>query len=128
MDYMNFLAGGAVLGAIASCWGYIKCFAWKLMSTLVQRVEIPDSDLCRTLIGHLVQRYPLSRVYDRVYASAHEYIKTGEQTGEVPYEWFGQRALIFWNGWFPFIVNRGKAPATLHGHNDGPLLLTFLRG
>lgn len=128
MDYMNFLAGGAALGALASCWSYIKGFAWKLMSTLIQRVEIPDSDLCRTLLGHLVTHYPRSRIYDRVYASAHEYIKTGEQTGEVPYEWFGQRSLIFWRGWFPFLVNRGKGVLTQHGPTEPPLLLTFLRG
>src|SRR3954466_883740 len=117
MDYMNFLAGGAALGALASCWGYIKIFTWKVMSTLIQRVEIPDSDLCRTLVGHLVTHYPRSRIYDRVYASAHEDIKTGEHTGEVPYGWFGQRSLIFWNGWFPSLPTRGKAAGSLQGHS-----------
>jgi hypothetical protein len=128
MDYMNFLAGGAALGVVASCWGYIKGFAWKLVSTLIQRVEIPDNDLCRTLMGHLVTHYRRSRIYDRVYASAYEYIKTGEQTGEVPYEWFGQRALIFWKGWLPFIVNRSRASTIPFGHGEPPLVLTFLRG
>jgi hypothetical protein len=130
MNYFNFLAGGAALGVIAGCWNYIRGFVWKLATTLIQRVEVSDSDLCRTLVGHLVRQYPHSRLYDRVYASAHEYIKTGEQTGEVPYEWFGQRSLIFWNGWFPFVMSRGKAnPPTQHGYTvDPPLNLTFLRG
>jgi hypothetical protein len=128
MDYMNFLAGGAALGLVTSCWSYIRGFAWKLMSTLIQRVEIPDNDLCRTLMGHLITHYPRSRIYDRVYASAHEYIKTGEQTGEVPYEWFGQRGLILWNGWLPFIVNRGRAATTALGGIEPSLVLTYLRG
>jgi hypothetical protein len=116
MDYMNFLAGGAAFGLVAGCWNYIKGFAWKLVSTLIQRVEIADNDLSRTLMGYLVTHYPRSRIYDRVYASAYEYIKTGEQTGEVPYEWFGQRGLILWNGCFPFIVNRSGASTTANGH------------
>ena len=129
MDYMNFLAGGALVGLLASCWGYIKSFAWKLVSTLVQRVEIPDSDLCRTLVGHLINHYPRSQIYDRVYASAYEHIKAGEHTGEVPYEWFGQRSLIFWEGWVPFIVNRGSnATPNPYGRSEAPLVLTFIRG
>jgi hypothetical protein len=127
MDYFNFLAGGAAVGVIAGCWGYIKGIVWKLASTLIQRVEITDAGLARTLVSHLVTRFQRSRVYDRVYGAGWEYIKTGKHCGSVPYEEFGQRGLILWNGWAPFIVSRGSGgPA--QQHHDQPLTLTFLRG
>src|SRR5262249_37304346 len=107
MNYFNFLAGGAALGVIAACWGTIKGVLWKLVSTLVQRVEVSDTKLCQTLVGYLVPRYPRSRVYDRVYGATYEHIKGRESSGLVPYELFGQRGLILWNGWAPFFLSKG---------------------
>ena len=134
MDYFNFLAGGAAVGVIAGCWGYIKGIVWKLVSTLIQRVEIPDTNLSQTLVGYLIRRYSRSRVYDRIYGSMFEFIKASEHTGIVPYETFGQRGLILWNGWAPFLVNKGNPnqPATQRSSDDddsrSPLSITFLRG
>ncbi|MBL8797114.1 MAG: AAA family ATPase [Planctomycetia bacterium] len=125
MDYFNILAGGAAVGVIASCWGYIKGFFWKIASTLIQRVEVTDTGLARTLVSHLVTHYPHSRVYDRVYGAGWEYIKKGKHSGSVPYEQLGQRSLILWNGWAPFIVNRGTAQSPYH---EKPLTLTFMHG
>jgi hypothetical protein len=134
MNYLNFLAGGAAMGVIAACWGYIKGFLWKIVSTLVERLEVSDGSLTQTLVGHLVSRYPHSRVYDRVYGAAYEYIKSSESSGLVPYELFGQRSLILWNGWAPFLLNRGQARPSAAGRPGGDgggpanLTLTFLRG
>jgi hypothetical protein len=133
MDYFNFLAGGAVFGVIAGCWGYIKGFVWKLTSTLIQRVEINDNNLGPTVVGHLVSRYPRSRVYDRVYGSAFEYIKTREYSGIVPYEVYGQRSLILWSGWAPFLLNKAQPKQAGQRNSDddehvGSLTLTFVRG
>jgi hypothetical protein len=134
MSYVNLLAGGAALGVLAAGWAHVKGFLWRLASTLVQRVEVTDTNLCQTLVGYLVARYRRSRAYDRVYGSTYEYIKSTEYPGLVPYEFFGQRSLILWNGWAPFLLGRGhqKQGTAPRNHDDDeghdPLTLTFLRG
>ena len=44
MDLWNYLAGGAALGLIAGLWGRIKEIVCKIVSLLIQRIEI-DSEV-----------------------------------------------------------------------------------
>ena len=100
----NFLAGGAVLGVVAALWGKIKTFAWRGLGLLVQRVEIPTEPGHEAVVAYLVAHFRRSRNYDRMYGASWEYHRDGRY-GLVPYEQFGNRTLIFWNGWFPFLFS-----------------------
>lgn len=133
----NFLAGGAVLGVIASLWTYLKGFAWRAVGLLVRRVEVPTDAAHEALTAHLIARYRRSGNYDRVLGASWDYQRDGRY-GLIPYEMFGNRTLIFWNGWIPFFFSNQlehKASASKNGNaNDMPGVakihssLTFLRG
>jgi hypothetical protein len=96
------LAGGAVLGVVAAMWSKIKGVAWRAVGLFVQRVEIPTEAGHDAIVAYLISKYKRSRNYDRVYGASWEYQRDGRY-GLVPYELFGVRTLIFWNGWFPFL-------------------------
>lgn len=98
----GLLAGGAALGLVASMWGKLKGFAWRLLGLLVQRVEIPTEPGHEALVSHLIAKFKRSRNYDKMYGASWEYQRDGRY-GLVPYEVFGNRTLILWNGWFPFL-------------------------
>lgn len=127
VEYLNVVAGGAAIGVIASCWSYIKGFAWKLTSLLIQRVEIQDNDLSSHLISYLVANYRRSSVYDRRYHAAREHIRSKDRTGDVPYEAFGDSMVVFWHGWVPFVMYTNKSK-----DRDGDavvnLVFAYLRG
>src|SRR2546421_153628 len=104
MDIWNYLAGGAAFGLIAGFWGKIKEFLWKVVSLLVQRVEIHSEAAHDALIAYLVAHYPRSRMYERMYGGAREYHRDGRY-GLVPYELFGLRSVVFWNRCWPFVFS-----------------------
>src|SRR5208337_4336181 len=114
MNPMNFLAGGAILGLLAGCWDKIKAVAWKLISLVIQQVEVPSDAAHHALVAYLIRRYPRSRFYDRMYGASYEHQRNGRY-GLVPYELFGSRSVVFWNRWFPFVFTNqveNKKPAT----------------
>src|SRR5438270_7818785 len=122
----NFLAGGAVLGVVAAMWGKIKAVAWRAVGLFVQRVEIPTESAHEAVVAYLVAKFRRSRNYDRMYGASWEYQRDGRY-GLVPYEVFGVRSLILWNGWFPFLFSNqveakaasGKGQSTeSHGSNS----------
>jgi hypothetical protein len=132
----SFLAGGAVLGVVAALWGRLKSVAWRAAGLLVQRVEIPTEPGHEAVVAHLVTRFKRSRNYDRVYGASWEYQRDGRYA-LVPYEMFGVRTLILWNGWFPFLFTNqvesraatGKpADATGAGATKVYSTITFVRG
>src|SRR3954469_12580382 len=133
----NFLAGGAVLGVVAALWSKIKTVAWRGVGLFVQRVEVPTESAHEAIVSHLVTRYRRSRNYDRVYGASWEYQRDGRYA-LVPYEMFGVRTLILWNGWFPFLFTNqleakaasGKAPSadSSSGGTKVYSTITFLRG
>ena len=102
MDMWNYLAGGAAVGLIASCWSKIKDFVWRFTSLLIQRIEIESEPAHDALIAYLIAHYPRSRLYERMYGASREHHRDGRY-GLVPYEMFGLRTVIFWNGWWPFV-------------------------
>src|SRR5262245_29628904 len=139
MNPMNWLAGGAIVGLLAGCWDKIKALSWKLISLFIQQVEIPSEAAHHALIAYLIDHFPRSRFYDRMYGATYEHQRNGRY-GLVPYELFGSRSMVFWSGWFPFVfVNQleSKKPATNNsnpwGSSEETTLkvystLTFLRG
>ena len=138
MDLWNYLAGGAALGLIAGCWDRIKGALWKLVSFFIQRVEIEESTAHDALVAYLVTHFQRSRFYDHIYGSDHAFQRDGSY-GLVPYEHFGLRNMVFWNGWRPFVFNNAvekKAETNRTSRertDDSEALkiystLTFLRG
>lgn len=115
----GLLAGGAVLGLLASMWSKIKGIAWRLAGTLIQRVEIPTEPGHEALVSYLITHFKHSRNYDKMYGASWEYQRDGRY-GLIPYEVFGNRMLILWNGWFPFIfTNQVESKAANgKGNND----------
>jgi hypothetical protein len=137
MDLRNLLFGGAALGVLAACWEYVKSFSWRIIGLLVRRVEIPSEAAHQAVISYLVANYPRYRNYDSMYGADYEHHRNGRY-GLVPYEVFGNRSLIFWNGWFPFIFSNAQERKAKGGQpqqpdsSGGPVkvfsTLTYLRG
>jgi hypothetical protein len=137
MDVWNYMAGGAAIGLIAGFWGKIKGFLWKLVSLLIQRVEIDSEAAHDALIAYLVAHYPRSRLYDRMYGAMREHHRDGRY-GLVAYEMFGLRSVVFWNRWWPFVFSNAvekKAHSGQANRAEGQSeatkvwsTVTFLRG
>ena len=131
MNIWNYLAGGAVLGVIAGCWNKIKEWLWRFFSLFIQRVEIDSEWAHNALVGYLIANYRRSRIYDHVYGACREYYCDGRY-GLVPYEVFGLRSVVFWNGWWPFVFHnaveqkaqssRGNREGTDGGKQKEPLV------
>lgn len=145
MDFTQFLAGGALLGLLAAAWGYLKNFAWKLLSILVQKVDVAG-ELGPIVRSHLIKEYKFSKVYDRYYTCLSARLAPGFVNGSVPFERIGMHSMLFWRGWWPLILvtqpdaswvkrdETGRA-ATTPNHNTPTeehgrisISLLFLRG
>ena len=104
MDMWKYMAGGAligVLGMVAGFWSKVKGVLWRVANLFVQQVEIPTEEAHNALVAYLIANYKRSRNYDRMYGAWYAHRRDGRY-GLVPYEQFGTRSMIFWNGWFPF--------------------------
>ena len=138
-NIFGLVAGGAALGLLASMWGKIKGFAWRIFGLFVQRVEVPTEPGHEALVSFLVTHFRRSRNYDRMYGACWEYQRDGRY-GLIPYEVFGNRTLILWNGWFPFLFSNqvenkaasGKGGAESSSGNSSGMkvfsTLIFIRG
>lgn len=136
IDYTKLFAGGAIFSGVVAFWDKIKSFAWRLISLLVQQVEIPNKDVRDAVIAYLIDNYKYSSTYDKVYGAIYESLRNGRY-GLVPYELFGQRSLVFWNGMYPFLFNN-KQSTDNSGHEESrnryeqpdtmATTITFLRG
>jgi hypothetical protein len=135
VDLMRFLAGGAALGFVAGFWEKIKAVLWRAASLFVQRVEVNSEFAHNALVWYLVAHHRRSSLYDRIYGAWHETKADGRCT-LVPYEQFGNRNILFWDGWFPFLFNnaqesRANANQQQAGQSNAMRVLctlTFLRG
>ncbi|WP_439631335.1 AAA family ATPase [Gemmata sp.] len=133
---LGMLAGGAALGVLATMWTKIKGFAWRLVGMFVQRVEVPTEAGHDAVVAYLIANFQRSRNYDKMYGASWEYQRDGRY-GLVPYEVFGNRLLILWNGWFPFLFTNqveskaASSKGTTEGSAAGMKVystVTFLRG
>jgi hypothetical protein len=132
---VGLLAGGAALGLLATMWTKIKGLAWRMLGLFVQRVEIPTEAGHDAVIAYLIANFRRSRNYDKMYGASWEYQRDGRY-GLVPYEVYGNRTLILWNGWFPFLFSNqveNKAANSKGGDASGSGMkvystITFIRG
>jgi hypothetical protein len=130
-------AAGAALGIVAGMWTKAKGVLWRVVTLFVQRVEIPTEAAHEAVVAYLLAHFKRSRNYDRMYGATWEYQRDGRY-GLIPYELFGNRTLIFWNGWFPFLFSNSqetKHANSKGGSNETPSgvakvhsSLTFVRG
>lgn len=135
MDIWQIVAGGTAVGLLASFWQYIKAFIWRFLNLFIQQVEIPTEPGHDALIALLISKYQRSSTYDRMYGAWWEYRRDGRY-GLIPYESFGQRTMIFWNGWLPFVFSNQRERRTggnnqNNGASDATKIfstLTFIRG
>src|SRR5262249_11835628 len=102
VDLRNLVFGGAALGVLAARWEHLKPFSWRIAGMFIRRVEIPSEAAHQALIAYLVANYHRYRNYDNMYGADYEHHRDGRY-GLVPYEQFGNRTVIFWNGWWPFV-------------------------
>src|SRR5262249_15081424 len=135
MDLRNLALGGAVVGVLTACWDYVKSFAWRLVGLFIRRIEIPSEAAHQALIAYLVANHKRWRNYDPMYGADFEHMRDGRY-GLVPYEQFGNRSVVFWNGWSPFVftnAQESKRRGQQQGDSsNGPTkiysTLTFVRG
>jgi hypothetical protein len=139
MDFMKeygwYLAGaGAAFGFIATAWGKFQAIGWRLLNFFVQRVEVPTQAGHEAITSFLIAKYRRSRNYDRMYGASWEFQRDGRY-GLIPYEQFGNRTLILWNGWFPFLFSNtqeAKAGTKQENPNSNAVkvysTITFFRG
>ncbi len=129
-------AVGAALGVVASMWGKVKDIAWRFIGLVIQRVEIPTQSAHDAVTALLIARFKRSRNYDRMYGAQWEFQRDGRY-GLIPYEIFGNRTLILWNGMFPFLFTNqqekkttGKNESSNSNNNATKIYstLTFVRG
>ena len=114
MNPWNLFAGGAALGLVAGLWDKIKAVAWRALNLFVQQIEVPTQAAHEAVIAYLVAHFRRSRAYDRMYGATYEHHRDG-RFGLVPYEVFGHRTIIFWNGPFPFLFANAQEKRTKPG-------------
>ncbi len=129
--------GGAVLGVLASAWGQIKAVCFWIVGLLIRRVEVHTEEAHQAIIAYLIEHYQRSRNYESMYGADHVHQRNGRY-GLVPYEQYGNRTLIFWNGWMPFlyaneIERKAKSSSTNKNQDSDSATkiystITFLRG
>jgi hypothetical protein len=132
----GFVAAGGLIGVLATMWGKLKGLAWRGIGLLIQRVEIPTESAHEAVVAYLIANYKRSRNYDRMYGATWEYQRDGRY-GLIPYEVFGSRTLIFWNGWVPFLFSNAQEKKASNSKNSGETpsgvakvhsTITFMRG
>ncbi|HEX3150307.1 MAG TPA: AAA family ATPase [Gemmataceae bacterium] len=139
-DMWKYMAGGAlvgVLGMLAGFWSKAKGVLWRIANLFVQQVEIPTQEAHTSLVGYLIANYKRSRTYDRMFGAWYAHRRDGRY-GLVPYEQYGTRSMIFWNGWIPFFYNnaveakaRQNKPNNNNNDDDATKVfstITFVRG
>jgi len=117
MEMWNLVAGGAAVGLIASCWGKIKEITWKICSLFIQQIEIPSEPAHNALVAYLIKTYRRSRLYERMYGAYYEHHRDGRY-GLVPFEQYGNRGMILWNGWVPFLFSNAQEKKAKGGTNN----------
>ena len=103
MDLWNYLAGGGGIGDCAACWERIK--GQRFGASPACSSSVSKSKMMRLTmpwVAYLITHFRRSRFYDHIYGSDHAFQRNGSY-GLVPYEHFGLRNMVFWNGWRPFV-------------------------
>lgn len=136
-SFSHLLAGGAFLGVLSAFWGHLKAVAWRLISVMVQRVEITHA-MHSMVLDYMCEHYRLSTVYDRKYNITNDFIRQPNgraRVGQIPFEETGNTSMIFWRGWFPLVYDATTLKAAKPdpggiqtSSKEQPIKLTCIRG
>lgn len=99
MEAFKLMAGGAIFGVVASFWASIKGFIWRFFNLFLQDVEVQDPVTVYAVVGYLISTYQKVGLYDKIYSSNSDYIRSEKRNGRIPFEFFGGKSLIFRHGW-----------------------------
>jgi hypothetical protein len=124
-----WLLGGAAaggLGILASCWANIKIVAWKFCNLFIEKSEIDCNGVHIYLAGYLFKNFKHSKLYDKYYNNCLVDYKSGKY-GHVGFELLGNKSLLFWNGWWPFVYNISKTDKP-NGQSTTSISLLYIRG
>lgn len=97
----GFAILGTVFGAILRGWSSIKGFFQSIFRLVVIQANLEDNKTSQVVLSYLVKNYKRSTIGIRTFGGKHESLKTGKY-GHIPYEYFGDRNIVFWKGWIPF--------------------------
>lgn len=117
MAINDFLTGSAIAGVFAAVigfWNQIKSIIWKLVSVVIQKVEINTEEAQDAISAYLTSQFKRIPIYDRVYGATNEMFREGKY-GLVPFEKFGSRTVFYWSDrryrkWIPFAFKKEPQP------------------
>lgn len=105
LDYLTGFAGlaviGTVFGMIFRGWEQIKAILQKIFHLFVIEITIEDNQTSQAILAYLIKHYRRSNMGVKTFGGKFEVFRNGNY-GHVPYEFFGEHSLVFWNGVIPF--------------------------
>lgn len=127
MEAMNLLAGGAVLGVVASSWAKIKAVAWRFTNLLIQDVDITDATTSDAVVDYLLRNFKKVGNHDREFDCARIYLRPHKRYGIFGYEKSGNHSIWFRDGW-RIIYYQVGAKSKEGGSSGGRKYLLSMRG
>ncbi len=118
-DLTTLVALGGAGGLVASCWGYIKSGLTRLTGLAVVRVTV-EYGMTQPVETLIWKEFKQTRSSFPTYNGSYWFVQPHDKYQRVGFEMVGNKALLFWRGWRPMIVQYSK--------EDHDLTLTFLRG
>lgn len=103
MNLEQFFLGGALLGILASCWGYVKMAFWRIANLGIVRIRLRD-DAGKAFAYYCWSGFSRSNLGEKEYDAFHAFVQPQNRTQLVGFEQAGRDFSIFWHGWFPMIV------------------------
>lgn len=130
MEVWNVMAGGAVVGVVASSWEKVKAGIWRFFNLFIQDITVDDDETKHALINYLVGRFDRVGMYDRRYDSRYDYLNSVKRYGLIAYEEFGQQSVLFRRGWRPLYFQAHAAQKRNGDESATPARtsLLFFRG
>ena len=131
MEIINLVAGGAVLGVVASSWEKIKACVWRFVNLFIQDINITDHETKNAIINYLVAHFDRVGLYDKQFDCMYDYINTEKRYGYIGFEKFGEHSILFRQGWRPLWFqahSAKKAQGENGGVTPGGRSLLFFRG
>lgn len=99
--------GGALIGTLISCWGFIKGFGWQILSVILRREKV-NPDIAKIIAKYLEKHYGLSKFRQRSYYSQIYRIKDLNKDRTTIFEYYGEFNTLFWYDLIPIFISNPK--------------------
>lgn len=121
MSITSILACSAVLGTVFGLlfrgWTTIRTFIKNTASFFITTIHIEDEETAKAVMAHMLKKFKRSQFGNRVFGGRFENMKDGK-FGHIPFEFFGGKKVLFWNGWIPIVYNINDQ-LNNNGNNNG---------